>query len=401
MFIRSITTFTNPTPANLSTAGKFNRAARAAYTDAGFEVQTTRLATPPFPVLTPASGLVSLARSIEAAASAEGFAYVALGPASPDDWPSYAAIPAALAATTSIFITGHLTTPSHQVSLLAARACAGVIHQAASITPDGFANLRFAALANVPPGTPFFPAAYHAGDRPAFALALESADLAVTAFSQALAGDNLAEARQAFQTVIETQAARLEEVAHRLEKEYGFHFGGLDFTLAPYPEASRSTGAAMENIGAPAVGLPGSLAAAAILAETLDRARFQRAGFNGLMLPVLEDAILAQRAAEGILTINELLLYSTVCGTGLDCIPLPGDVTPAQLQAVLVDVAALALRHDKPLTARLMPVPGKEAGDLTHFNFGYFANSRIMALPARSLTGFLAGDETFEIKRRA
>jgi uncharacterized protein len=401
MFIRSITVFIDPTPANLSLAGRFNQAAQKAFSEAGFKVQTSRLATLPFPILTPASGLPSLARSIESAASAEGFAYVALGPASPDDLSAYAAIPEALAATNNVFFTGHLTTSNRRVSLPAVRACAEVIFQAAPITPDGFANLRFAALANVPAGAPFFPAAYHAGDHPVFALALESADLAVTAFSNRTPGLDLAGARQAYVTEVETLARRLEAVADSLEQGFGIQFGGLDFTLAPFPEPARSTGAAMEAVGAPAVGLSGSLAAAAILAETIDRAHFKRTGFNGLMLPVLEDAILAQRAAEGNLTLNDLLLYSTVCGTGLDCIPLPGNTSVAQLQAVLVDVAALALRHAKPLTARLMPIPGKTAGDPTSFDFGYFANSRIMSLPARPLTGFLAGDELIEIKRRA
>ncbi len=82
--------------------------------------------------------------------------------------------------------------------------------------------------------------------------------------------------------------------------------------------------------------------------------------------------MLAERAAEGRLTVKDLLLYSAVCGTGLDTVPLPGDVTSGQIAALLLDISALALRLDKPLTARLMPVPGKQAGDMTSFNFGYF-----------------------------
>jgi uncharacterized protein (UPF0210 family) len=132
----------------------------------------------------------------------------------------------------------------------------------------------------------------------------------------------------------------------------------------------------------------------------LDRAHYTRAGFNGLLLPLLEDATLAARASQGLLTVNDLLLYSSVCGTGLDTLPLPGDATTDQLAAVLMDVAALALRLDKPLTARLMPVPGKVAGDLTSFEFDYFANSRILALPASPLTGPLAGNDIFELRSR-
>jgi len=78
------------------------------------------------------------------------------------------------------------------------------------------------------------------------------------------------------------------------------------------------------------------------------------------MLPVLEDSVLARRAEEGLLSIKDLLLYATICGTGLDTIPLAGDTTLEQLKAVIMDIAVLSVRLDKPLTARLMPIPGKK-----------------------------------------
>jgi uncharacterized protein (UPF0210 family) len=180
----------------------------------------------------------------------------------------------------------------------------------------------------------------------------------------------------------------LERVAEQLRSSHSVSFGGIDFSLAPFPAQERSLGAAFEALGIPVIGLHGSLAAAAFITETLDRVNFKRAGFCGLFLPVLEDAILALRAAEGLLTLKDLLLYSAVCGTGLDTIPLPGNVSEEQLVAVLLDLAVLALRLDKPLTARLMPIPGKLAGDPTGFNFSYFANSRVMAIEARALQDF-------------
>jgi uncharacterized protein (UPF0210 family) len=154
----------------------------------------------------------------------------------------------------------------------------------------------------------------------------------------------------------------------------------------------------MEHLGVPKVGKLGSLTAAAIIADTIDKAEFPHTGFSGMILPVMEDATLAARAAEGILTIKDLLLYSTVCGTGLDTVPLPGDLTPDQLVGVLLDVSVLALRLDKPLTARLMPIPGAKAGDPTHFDFPFFANSRVMSLDSSSLEGGLSGNENLSIK---
>jgi uncharacterized protein (UPF0210 family) len=69
------------------------------------------------------------------------------------------------------------------------------------------------------------------------------------------------------------------------------------------------------------------------------------------MLPVLEDQTLAQRWSEGKLSIDALLSYSSVCATGLDTLPLPEDVTPDQITRILGDVAALASKWHKPLTA--------------------------------------------------
>ena len=262
---------------------------------------------------------------------------------------------------------------------------------------NGFANLRFAALANVPPWAPFFPAAYHQGKSPAFGLALEAADLAVSAFTNA---QSLQEARQNLIKQINTHANGLHQIAQRLADGYQMEFKGIDFTLAPFPEPDKSLGNAMEQLGLPAIGLSGSLAAAAFLTDTLDQAVFKRTGFNGLMLPLLEDATLAERGAQGVLSVTDLLLYSAVCGTGLDTLPLPGDTTVDQIYAVLLDLAALSLRLDKPLTARLMPIHGKKEGDDTDFDFEFFANSKVLALPAKPLTGFLSGAETFTISTR-
>jgi hypothetical protein len=118
------------------------------------------------------------------------------------------------------------------------------------------------------------------------------------------------------------------------------------------------------------------------------------------MLPVLEDSVLAGRAAEGMLTVKDLLLYSAVCGTGLDTLPLPGDTSPGQIAALLLDLSALALRLDKPLTARLMPIHGKKAGDPTNFNFDYFANSRVMRLDAEPLKPPLSETKHFTLASR-
>ncbi len=373
--------------------------ASEAFQQAGFEVQTTRLATTPFPGLLPAKEVKAAqayAQCMEAAASKAEFSFLSLGPAAPDDLDSYALIPEMLKVTENTFFSGIMARRPGGMDLAAVRACAEVIANSSDITPDGFANLRFTTLGNVPACTPFFPAAFHAGGKPAFALALEAADVVDAAFRGA---GSLLEAQQRLVKALDGYASQLMPVAEQIAAQFQADFKGMDFSPAPFPEERCSLGGAVELLGAQ-IGQHGAVAAAAVLADALDQGGWQRAGFNGLMLPVLEDAILAQRAAEGGLTIKDLLLFSTVCGTGLDTVPLPGDATAEQIYPVLLDIAALSLRLDKPLTARLMPVPGKQAGDMTEYDFAYFKNGGVLALPDAGVGGLLATNETFDLRPR-
>jgi hypothetical protein len=207
-------------------------------------------------------------------------------------------------------------------------------------------------------------------------------------------------ARQNLVAVIEREATGLATAMDSAARRHGLVFGGTDFSPAPYPEEERSLGAALEALGVGAVGGRGSLFAAAFPAECAGRARFPHCGFSGLMFPVLEDAALARGAAEGLLTVGDLLLYSAVCGAGLDTLPLPGDVSLEELAGILLDVAALAVRLDKPLTARLMPLPGLAAGDRVTFDFPYFADSRVMATKGVGAGGLLAGREIIVLQAR-
>lgn len=403
MKIRSITYFCNPKyPLEekiLQKAGQFLADAKSAYEAAGYEVQTVRLATIPFPKLLGdehINKLLELTRQIADAAQALKFGYVSLGPALSESPRSYELIPDAIFVSKNVFFGGVMADKTRGIDLAAIRACAEVIVKCATIESNGFANLQFAALANVPAGAPFFPAAYHDKDKPAFAVATESADLAVQAFENA---KTIEEGRNNLIAEIEKHGKTIAKVSKSLASRSP-KFLGIDFSLAPFPDDAHSLGNAVEKMGIPKIGLHGSLAAAAILTEAVDRADFPHTGFSGFMQPVLEDSILAKRAAEGTLTIKDALLYSAVCGTGLDTIPLAGDTTAEQLVPLLLDLSALALRLDKPLTARLMPIPGKKAGDETSFDFGFFANSKVMELISEPLKNPLNSGKVVEIRKR-
>jgi uncharacterized protein (UPF0210 family) len=385
--IRSVTCFVEQSwPLDkglLARVGALGLAARESFSRAGVPVQTVRLATQPFPeVLTghPPETALTLATSLQAACSARSLDYCSIGSVLPqrpgvEMAPWIDVIPRCIQATERVFASVQVATREAGIVPEAVERAAGAISRIAAETDLGFGNLRFAALANCPPGIPFFPVAYHGGGPPAFAIATESADLAVAAFTGA---DNWDMARDRLIEAIESYALRIATVAEQLAAEHGMRFAGVDFSLAPFPEVGRSIAEAIERLTGGHFGEQGTLFAVATLTDCLRSAHFHRCGFSEVMLPVLEDAVLARRSVERAYTLDSLLLYSAVCGTGLDTIPLPGDMDEAQLSAILLDVASLAVALDKPLTARLMPVPGKVAGDPVDFGFSYFAPARIL-----------------------
>jgi len=400
MKIRSITYFCNPKfPIDdkiIQKAGIFLAEARSAYEAAGYDVQTVRLATIPFPKLLGEENIDSLPQltgHIDQITQELKIGYVSLGPALPEIPRSYEIIPDAIFVSKNVFFGGVMADKTRGLDLAAIRACADVIVKSAPLEPNGFANLQFAALANVNAGAPFFPAAYHNGDKPAFGIATESADLAVKAFENA---KTIEEGKNNLIAEIEKHGKKIAEIA----RSFKIKFYGIDFSLAPFPDDAHSLGNAVEKMGIPKIGLHGSLAAAAILTDAIERADFPHTGFSGFMQPVLEDSILAKRASEGTLTVKDALLYSAVCGTGLDTVPLPGDTTSEQLVSLLLDLSALALRLDKPLTARLMPIPGKKAGDETNFDFAFFAQSRIMKLDSEGLKSPFTEKEILPLRSR-
>ena len=396
MDIRSITLFSEWAllPKNMT---PFFAAAREAF---AYPVQSARTAFNPFPDWFPSNqpaNVGQFSRLISEQMRAAGIDYISLGPVQLDHDPAWMdAIPTIIGSADNLFVTAEIADVNGRLSTQRAFQLATIIQQTSTIHDNGFGNLYLTALACCPPGSPFFPVAYHRGGAPTFAIAVESADLALTAVQQS---QSLAEARANIVSAIENATQSIAHTAHNLAEQFSIPFSGIDFSLAPFPTDDKSLGGALEALGLPHLGSNGSLFAAGFITEAIDRAQFPRCGFSGLMLPVLEDSVLANRAAQGVLTVQDLLSYSAVCGVGLDTVPLPGDISQAALAGILLDVAMLASRLRKPLTARLMPLPGLAAGDPVTFDFPYFANSAVMDAGSAGPHGLIASPAILDIQR--
>ena len=387
MLIRTITLgIADPHPLNpeaIQRAAATLQRASARYAEAGYEVQTVRLSTRPiFDDLadwSPAA-LVDYTQGLQRVLDDAGMGFCSLGTAQAarPDFPleRIELIADFLGPTGALNATVQLATAEYGMRAEAALPAARVMKRLAYETAEGFGNFRFAVLACVGPGSPFFPSAYHAGPA-SLSLGLQGAGVvagALAAYKNSAPLD-LNRIAELVRAVLIEQASPVVTLGQALAREYGLAFGGID--LSPAPMGDESIVTALELCGYGPIGSPGTVAVAAALTSALKNTGLPTCGYCGLMLPVLEDAILGRRWEEGLVNTHQLLLYSAVCGTGLDTVPLPGDMEAEVIAHLLLDVATLALRLHKPLSARLFPVPGKQAGERTEFSSPYLTNTLV------------------------
>ncbi|HEV3152135.1 MAG TPA: DUF711 family protein [Acidobacteriaceae bacterium] len=244
-----------------------------------------------------------------------------------------------------------------------------------SARSEGTSN--FTATAMLKPLSPFFPGSYHTGAGKQFAIGFEGANVVRDVFAKDKG--NASAATADLTAALTKHTAVAEAVGNKVAAETGWTYVGVDPTPAPLGDVSIA--AAIEAFTGAKFGSSGTLTAARIITAAVKAVPQKQIGYSGLMVPVMEDKLLSQRWTEGTYDIDSLLAYSAVCGTGLDTIPLPGDISLEQMDRIFSDVATLALKWNKPLSARLQPIFGKKAGDRTEFQDSYFFNTTLRALP--------------------
>ena len=357
------------------------RRAKAEFESSGYEVETLRLTTQPLAELV--SGLseekaLAFLAQLDDLSVKENF-LPNVGPAMLHDSDD----PAAMHLLERVLST----LPNLEGSTIIADE-AGIhwktIHRTAELvkyvsehSPRSQGTFNFTATAMLKPFGPFFPGSYHTGAGGQFAIGFEGANVARDVFAKDKG--NAAAATADLTAALTKHAAVAAAVGKKIATETGWAYLGLDPT--PAPAGDVSIGAAIEAFTGAKFGSSGTLTAAHIITAAVKAVPEKQVGYSGLMVPVLEDKVLAQRWAESTYNIDSLLAYSAVCGTGLDTIPLPGDISVEQMERIFGDVASLAVKWNKPLSARLQPVHGKNPGDRTDFQDSALFNTTLHALP--------------------
>jgi uncharacterized protein len=348
----------------------------------GYEVQYIRLTTQPFPLyihgLTKEEAL-QFFKSMEALLPKKHF-MGSIGPAmlSDNDDLNGIELLKEILPNSLVLYASNIVATEKGVQRKAVHASAELIKYLADHSKQSEANFAFSASALVPLNTPFFPVSYHTGAGRQFAIGLASTNLVGEAFSTAN-GDRES-ARIALQNSLNLHAAKIEEISQNVSKITGWEYMGLDTSVAPgFPGTRESIGAAIETLTGAPFGSSGTLAAAGMITEVIKAIPVKQIGYSGLMLPVMEDEILSKRWSEGRLAVDMLLAYSAVCGTGLDTVPLPGDISVEQLERIIADMATLSVKLRKPLAARLMPIAGKKPGETTEYD--WLLKTKLQPLP--------------------
>ncbi|MCF8075255.1 MAG: PFL family protein, partial [Desulfotignum sp.] len=300
------------------------------------------------------------------------------------------ALPRALAETQRVCASVNVATTKAGINMDAVLLMARAIKQAAQLTADqdGLACAKLCVFANIPEDMPFMAGAY---------LGVGVADAVINvgvsgpgvvkrAIERNLENGpmtlgNIAE-------VIKRTACKVtrvgELIGREVAKDLNVRFGVVDLSLAPTPTVGDSIGEIFQALGLSHIGAPGSTAALAMLNDAVKKggafASSHVGGLSGAFIPVSEDLNIAQAAHQGFLSLEKLEAMTSVCSVGLDMVPVPGDITEECLAGMIADEMAIGMINAKTTATRIIPVPGKKAGDSVYFG-GLLGEAKIMAVP--------------------
>lgn len=288
------------------------------------------------------------------------------------------AIPDALASTQRVCSSVNVASTKAGINMDAVYLMGKTIKQAAELTRDGdgLACAKLCVFSNIPQDIPFMAGAYLGVGEPDCVInvgvsgpgvvkkAIDRARSANPRMDLGLLADIIK--RTAFKV---TRVGELigREVADKLRVP----FGVVDLSLAPTPNVGDSVGEIFQSLGLKSIGVPGTTAALAMLNDAVKKggifASSYVGGLSGAFIPVSEDLNIAEAAGKGTLTLEKLEAMTSVCSVGLDMIAIPGDTSPETIAAIIADEMAIGVMNNKATATRLIPVPGKRAGERVYF----------------------------------
>jgi hypothetical protein len=370
----------------------------------GIPVVNKRIAVSPIAVvgaaLSPAE-LVELARTLDAAAREVnvdfigGFSALVEKGTARGDRSLIAAIPEALSTTERVCASVNVASTRAGINMDAVLMMGATIKRAAELSADrdGAACTKLCVFANIPEDIPFMAGAYLGiGEADAVInVGVSGPGVVKKAVDRALASRPDLDLGGLSELIKKTayKVTRVGELIGREVAEHlGIPFGVVDLSLAPTPHVGDSVGEIFQSLGLLAIGVPGTTAALALLNDAVKKggafASSRVGGLSGAFIPVSEDLNISEAARQGHLCLEKLEAITSVCSVGLDMVAIPGDTSTDTLSAIIADEMAIGVINCKTTATRLIPVPGKKAGD--HAFFGGLMGESVI-LPVNNARG--------------
>jgi uncharacterized protein (UPF0210 family) len=311
------------------------------------------------------------------------------------------AIPEALARTGRICSSINVASTAAGINMDAVALMGRTVCLAAERTADrdGIGCAKLVVFANIPQDVPFMAGAYLGVGEPdaVINVGVSGPGVVRKAIDRARAA-NPALDLGGLSEVIKRTAFKVtrvgELIGRRVAERLGLPFGVADLSLAPTPNAGDSVGEIFQSLGLDSIGSPGSTAVLAMLNDAVKKggifASSHVGGLSGAFIPVSEDPSIAEAARTGRLSLEKLEAMTSVCSVGLDMVAIPGDTPAETIAAIIADEMAIGVINGKSTAARLIPVPGKRAGDRVSFG-GLLGDATIMPVPGPGgSAGFIA-----------
>ena len=370
----------------------------------GIRVANKRMALTPVSLITEgATGdPIELARAIDAAAKTVGVdfigGYSALVHKGATDSENrfLDSIPEALASTERLCSSVNVATTRAGINMNAVRQVGELIKDAAERTRDhgGLACAKFVCFANAVEDNPFMAGAFHGVGEPEAVINVGVSGPGVVNY--ALRGARSDLPLEELAELIKKLSFKLsragELVGREAARRLGLPFGIIDLSLAPTPVPGDSVANIIEAMGFERAGTHGTTAALALLTDAVKKggamASGSVGGMSGAFIPVSEDAGMIEAAQVGALSLDKLEAWTSVCSVGIDMVAVPGSTSAETIAAIIADEMAVGVMNNKTTAVRIIPVPGKEVGEMVEFG-GLLGSAPIMQVNAFSSAGFI------------
>ncbi|MBN2517921.1 MAG: PFL family protein [Candidatus Altiarchaeota archaeon] len=258
---------------------------------------------------------------------------------------------------------------------------------------DGSGCARLVVFANAPEDNPFMAGAYHGVGEPDFSLNIGiSGPGVVRSVVEKNRECDLTELSEIIKKTTFKITRAGELIGRELAERIGVPFGIVDVSLASTTAAGDSVARIIEGMGIEVVGAHGTTAALALLIDAVKKggtmASGNVGGLSGTFIPVTEDSGMAEAVKKGALSLDKLEAMTAVCSVGLDMFTVPGDIEPEKISAIIADELAIGIVNNKTTGVRIIPVPGKKAGDWVDFG-GLLGGGPVMAVNKYSAKDFI------------